>query len=53
MTSPSLLVMDGLFCTNGEKSAQGRLGGGSGHGSEYPSGSTDFWFGGLTDGQAS
>lgn len=28
MTSPSLLVMDGLFCANGEESAQGRLGGG-------------------------
>ena len=47
------LVMDGLFCTNGEESAQSRLGGGravevSTHLAPQTSG-----LGGLTDGSAS
>lgn len=40
VTSLSRLVMDGLFCPNGRRGPAGR---GSGHGSKYPSGSTDFW----------
>lgn len=40
VTSLSRLVMDGLFCPNGQRGPAGR---GSGHGSKYPSGSTDFW----------